>query len=352
MFRYTDNIYDIRSNSSNNEHIIYCLKNGSVFLDGKKIYENALEKVFGLILKNNFYTYGSAKDYSLANFASQIVRKNPKGAALNTISALGVVISKNAILDDISNTFKYDFYYLLFDSNEETILFKNKSGVFVLNCTDTKSVFQSFNKLSLYDLLTAKCYWELNLDGRKHINALKEEKDVTIIKVIGIEDNQLIVFMSNSELISIDIETGNILWETNDFIKNNLPYYSNYRMVSSIFYYGVLENGKFYQLQGNNYFSIDLQTQQVDILWEDKSETNYLTVQYTSYTEDYIYFTGSRNNRLSPYLLGAFNRKTLQVDWVHEPEGIVNPLTNAPQYVNGKLYILDSGGILHIYEKE
>lgn len=352
MFNYTNSIQDIRSNSSDNKHIIYCLKNGLIYLDEKKIYENASEKVFGLILKNSFYTFGSAKDYFLANFDNELIRENPKGAALNTISESGVVISKNAAFDNINNTFKYDFYYLVFDSNIEILLFKNKAGVFVLNHTNTRSVFQSGNTLSLNNLLTAECFWEIDLGGRKYINELAEEKDIVLVKLLGIEAGQLIVFMSNNELISVDIETGKILWETNDFVKSKLPQYSDYRMASSIFYYGILENGKFYQLQGNNYFSIDLHTQQVDILWEDKSETEYLTFQYTSYTEDYIYFTGSRNNRFSPYLIGAFNRKTLQIDWIDEPKGIVNPLTNAPHYVNGKLYILDSGGILHIYEKQ
>lgn len=181
---------------------------------------------------------------------------------------------------------------------------------------------------------------------------MKEERDVSIINIIGLEVGQLIVFMSNKELISIDIETGNIIWETTDFIKNSLPFYKDHRMTSSIFYYCVLENGKLYQLDGNVYYSLDLKTQEVKILWEDKSESDYLTCQYKTYTEDYVYFTGSRDNRFSPYLIGAFNRKTLQMDWVHEPEGLVNPLTNAPTYVDGKLYILDSGGILHLYERE
>lgn len=212
--------------------------------------------------------------------------------------------------------------------------------------------FYIFNQIIKQRSVLNSHDWEIDLSGRKYINDLREEKDVKIVKLLGVESGQLIVFMSSKELILIDVETGSILWETNDFIKNNLPEYKDHRMVSSIFHYCILENDKLYQLDGNIYYSLDLKTQEVEILWEDKSENEYITCKRKTYTEDYVYFTGSRGGRFSSYLLGAFNRKTLQMDWVHKPKGIVNPLTNAPQYVDGKLYILDSGGILHIYERE
>jgi len=350
MFHFNQAIINIYSFSADNNHIIYCLKSGSIYLDGIEIYKNGNGEVSGNILKNNYYIYGSPENSYLGNFRNGEIIISPKGVSPNTISDIGIVTKKNSSYYEKLNLFKNDFYYLKFESNEETVLFKEKSGAFSLNYTHLKSIFRSLNNLSLYNLQSGECYWEIDLSGRNYIVRDKDQ-EATIIKLIGIEAGMLIVFMSNKELISIDIETGKILWETKDFIKNNLPAYNDFRMARSIFYYGILENRKLFQLDGNIYYSLDLETQEVEILWEDKSETDYLTCQYASYTEDYVYFTGSRENRFSPYLLGAFNRKTLRLDWIHQPEGIVNPLTNVPHYVNGKLYILDSGGILHVYER-
>ncbi len=274
------------------------------------------------------------------------------------ISGLKLLLEGYSIYDE-----KYDdetifVFKKISPGNHIKYLYNFINEKFIRDISDVPIIITDFFEMSYLSTVIKKSSrlnntinWEIDLSGRKYI-VRDKEKNATIVKFIGIEDGMLIVFMSNKELISIDIETGKIIWETKDFIKKNLPTYNDYRMVRSIFYYGILENGKLYQLDGNIYYSIDLKTQEVEVLWEDKSEKEYLTCQYASYTEDYVYFTGSRDNRFSPYLLGAFNRKTLQLDWIHEPEGIVNPLTNVPHYVNGKLYILDSGRVLHIYDKE
>lgn len=344
MYRRIQLIPNVEYISSNVEHFIFCLKDGSEYLDNKFIYKGDQNYGYGLILKDGFYIYGKLQDIFLANFENNQIFHTVESFSPTTVSKKGIVI--------IKNTFerKSDFYYLNFETKKENLFLKNLYGGFQLLYTDVKAIFKKKSVLQLYDLQSGECYWEIDLSGRNYIVRDKDQ-EATIIKLIGIEAGMLIVFMSNKELISIDIETGKILWETKDFIKNNLPAYNDYRMARSIFYYGILENGKLYQLDGNIYYTLDLKTQEVEILWEDKSETDYLTCQYASYTEDYVYFTGSRENRFSPYLLGAFNRKTLRLDWIHQPEGIVNPLTNVPHYVNGKLYILDSGGILHVYER-
>jgi hypothetical protein len=58
-------------------------------------------------------------------------------------------------------------------------------------------------------------------------------------------------------------------------------------------------------------------------------------------------------------LLGVFNRQTRQIDWLHDMTlsidpnlGYVASLNQAPQISDDKLYVLDSGGTLHIFEKE
>ena len=214
----------------------------------------------------------------------------------------------------------------------------------------------SENKIQSQILQTGKIHWQTDLSGRKYLDIWHEEKEVKIQRIIGLYENQLLVAFSNEELISIDTQTGKILWETNDFIKTNLP---DSRNISQFrFVYWHIENGKMYQLDGNVYYSIDLNTQAVEILWIDNSNENYLTITHKTYTEDYIFFTGSYNQRLQPHLVGVFNRKTLSVDWIHDVDLTIDPkmgyppsLNQAPQVDGNKLYVLDTGSTLHIFEK-
>lgn len=208
-----------------------------------------------------------------------------------------------------------------------------------------------------FSLILSEINWETDLKGRTYLDVWQEEKEVTIQRIIGIYENQLLLTLNNDELISIDIETGKVLWETKDFIKNNLP---NSRNISQFrFVYWHIEGSKMYQLDGNIYYSIDLYSQEIEILWKDESLENFLTITHKTYTTDYIYFTGSYNNQLQPHLIGVFNRKLLKVDWVHDMDLSIDPkmgyspsLNQPPQVDENKLYVLDTGGTLHIFEKE
>ncbi|MDZ7900772.1 MAG: hypothetical protein U5N85_22430 [Arcicella sp.] len=210
--------------------------------------------------------------------------------------------------------------------------------------------------LSYYDLKKNGYLWQTDLSGRKYLDIWQEEKEVKIQRIIGIYENQLLVVFSNDELISLDTNTGEVLWETKDFIKINLP---DRRSISQFrFVYWHIENGKMYQLDGNVYYSIDLYSQKVEILWKDEKQENFITITHKTYTTEYIYFTGSYNQLLQPHLVGVFNRKLLKVEWVHDINLSIDPkmgyppsLNQPPQVSENKLYVLDTGGTLHIFEK-
>lgn len=343
MFKYLRFIENINRYDASDK-LIY-LTNGkkderTIFYNGESLLSNVVDFVRKLKGELVFYTW-DLKVYKKDNSELKILL-NEYGLYDEKYDDETIIVSKKESIDNYIKSL-YNFKTEKFIRDIKNI---PKIIKYSFEITTSGNIIRKFS------LLTNSNDWEIDLGGRKYLDVFGEEKDVKIVKLLGIESGQLIVFMNSNELISIDIDTGSIRWETKDFIKNNLPAYKDNRMTASIFYYCVLENGKLYQLDGNIYYSLDLKTQEVEILWEDKTENEYITCKRKTYTEDYVYFTGSRGGRFSSYLLGAFNRKTLQMDWVHQPEGIVNPLTNAPQYVDGKLYILDSGGILHIYERE
>lgn len=207
-------------------------------------------------------------------------------------------------------------------------------------------------------LLTGEYEWELDLSGRKNPPESREE-EAQIRQLVGIWQNQLIITMTNNELISIDTQTGKILWETKQLTAqiNQGP---SYKWRGHLSFNGChIESGKLYEIVGSVYYSIDLLTQAVEILWQDPRSEDYITVQHRTYTEDYIYFTGSVDGAFQAHIVGVFNRKTLSLEWIEDMSLPISPsmgypasLNQPPQVTDNKLYVLDSGGTLHIFEKE
>jgi len=216
----------------------------------------------------------------------------------------------------------------------------------------------NFNILKSLSLLTGEYEWELDLSGRKNPPESREE-EAQIRQLVGIWQNQLIITMTNNELIRIDTQTGKILWETKQLTAqiNQGP---SYKWRGHLSFNGChIESGKLYEIVGSVYYSIDLLTQAVEILWQDPRSEDYITVQHRTYTEDYIYFTGSVDGAFQPHIVGVFNRKTLSLEWIEDMSLPISPsmgypasLNQPPQVTDNKLYVLDSGGTLHIFEKE
>ncbi|HAO50764.1 MAG TPA: hypothetical protein DCR35_16555 [Runella sp.] len=212
--------------------------------------------------------------------------------------------------------------------------------------------------LKSLSLLTGKYEWELDLSSRKNPEGSRDV-EAQIGQLVGVWENQLILTMSNGELVSVDTQTGNILWETQQ-LETQINQGPPHKWRGHLSFNGChIENGKLYEIVGSVYYCIDLTNQAVEILWQDQRTEEYVTVQHRTYTEDYIYFTGSLNGAFQPHIIGVFNRKTLSLEWVEDMSLPVLPsmgyspsLNQAPQVDGNKLYVLDSGGTLHIFEKE
>ncbi len=207
--------------------------------------------------------------------------------------------------------------------------------------------------LKSLSLLTGEYEWEVDFSGRTYFDIHKEAQNVEISKIIGVWEQQLLITTNTYELISIDTASGKINWETNNLqskIIKQPPY-------NQLFSNPYLENGKIYELVGNVYYSIDLLTQAIEILWRDERKEGFLSVAHPTYTDDYIYFTGSYGNHLISNLVGVFNRSNYKLEWAEEleiedtPEGYAT-LNQAPQVSDNKLYVLDCMGLLRIFEKE
>jgi hypothetical protein len=167
---------------------------------------------------------------------------------------------------------------------------------------------------------------------------------------IGIWEEQLLVWMDGNKFLSLSVETGELLWEINrwEYVEGKGHGY--------YFGQGVHldeTQGKCYLFEGTCYMEIDLATQKATTLWQEDSITYGRLFGRPNFTPDYIYFLIGGVCSTS---VGIFDRKILQIVWQHDfvfdqsgAEYIM--LNQPPQVADNKLYVLDTGGTLHIFER-
>ena len=269
----------------------------------------------------------------------------------NRIEKLDFNIGVNGIISNVIIIFKDNILSCFSTIYQKIIVNFPKIDKINNYISNEENIFFQVDTITLksLSLLTGNYEWELDLGGYQYLRHGREEEG-KIDKIIGLWAHQLLVAMSDEELVSVDIHTGKVLWKTSNFNNTYLPDWRNRSMFRMA--YWLIETGKLYQLDGNVYYSVDLETQQFDLLWHNANDENELTIVHKTYTEDYIYFTGAYHYQLSPNLVGVFNRKTLIIDWIHEVENLTGSLNQPPQVADDKLYVLDTGGTLHIFERE
>ena len=174
-----------------------------------------------------------------------------------------------------------------------------------------------------------------------------------IRKVLGVYQDVLWVWIDNSRLVSLNIQTGTVL--SSHRIPDLDPVLSNRNF---LFPYFDEKKGVIAFLEHHYYVEFDLLTQQVLLLksFVTSNPDADWNFSINTFTDDYVYFTARRGpDRSSPSHLGVFNRKRLQVEWSQDLElWKTDPycfLNQPPQFAANKLYALDSKGTLHIFEK-
>ena len=353
MIRKTGIIEKVKGFYATSSNLFICDNNGMLYINTKNIQSNVdgttllviKKRLFFLSsIENKLYIYSNASLVAIpyACWPTTVINDDILASEYDFIDRRYKVFlfnfKKNQIINEIKKSL--DIWGLL--RNQDVIYFYGKSK----------------NSLNNISLLTGEYEWELDLSGRKNPPESREE-EAQIRQLVGIWQNQLIITMTNNELISIDTQTGKILWETKQLTAqvNQGP---SYKWRGHLSFNGChIESGKLYEIVGSVYYSIDLLTQAVEILWQDPRSEDYITVQHRTYTEDYIYFTGSVDGAFQAHIVGVFNRKTLSLEWIEDMSLPISPsmgypasLNQPPQVTDNKLYVLDSGGTLHIFEKE
>jgi hypothetical protein len=347
MYKFRKNISNIDSYSVCDYNLVTYSKKGSVFLNEKVFFiEN--EIILGAYLDKECLLNVVTNDevYWYYKFHLFLITKHLSGF-------LDLKTEKNLRLFRNENQ-NYCYYDL--EKKEVVQTYKAKfSGLYPSAYSNECLFIHKFPNpiISSLSLLTGEYDWEVDLGGRKCVSASKEPpEDASIQQIIGIWEHQLLVFLDNNQILSLDINKGKILWELPDF---DVHFPTGPSVAKAMYFHWHLENGKLYILKHHQYFSVDLNTQEVALLWQNEDKT--YTISHCTYTENYIYFT-AYGKEIEISILGVFNRKILQIDWL---EKMIMPrmdsyayvsFNQAPQVSENKLYVLDSGGTLHIFERE
>lgn len=238
----------------------------------------------------------------------------------------------------------------LYDIKTNSIKWFDNILPFGLNIRNFDSLYYrlSKTKLSSLSLLTGLYLWELDL-GFSYPTA-------QIHQIIGVYKNVLLVSLNEGTLLGLDTEKGVILWE--------MPYQAALKVRFNRGIHLDTEKGLLYCLSGNGFAVIALVNQQVIRSKNDYYVyTEEITEPYqygysdagsafglSCWQGDYLYFTASKGTAFDCWL-GVFHIPTMEVVWEYQIQN-GETFNSPPQVAENKLYALDSGGTLHIFEKE
>jgi hypothetical protein len=181
-------------------------------------------------------------------------------------------------------------------------------------------------------------------------------------KFLGVWQNELLVACSNGLLLSLDVESGKLLheWHSLPGYMQEIHYFANLMPDGQNL---VLDEarGMLIGIHVYTYFEIDLKTREVhqyDLREEMPAFgiTEFKPCRSNPFTDTHIFVTAfmkkqEDNPNWSYDCLVALNRSSHKIDWQYKFEG-ESLGTNIPQLGGNRLYQLDNGKTLHVFEKE
>lgn len=269
-----------------------------------------------------------------------------KSYEFNTMKDDTIKVLDRGILNKTFNDNFTKEYLGLFDYFGENYIWRTEHYFNLLNCVGHRVFTATDVFLNCIDQNYGSTIWQTDLSAYKW-SQFDGERPAEIRQIIASFNNQLLIWMAGNQLISIDIATGQILWHLTDFLQN-FPNEWN-----SDWWYWHIEEGKLFLLKHQQYFSIDLGTKHIQLLWHNSDKS--LSITHCTYTPDAVYFTACFDTQIQPSVLGIFNRRTLTVDWLEQTDILqrhpYHSFNQPPQVDKNRVYFLDSAGTLHIFKR-
>jgi outer membrane protein assembly factor BamB len=330
-----------------NGNLLCIEKDGAISLNG----DNLLEPIFfsvAFFRNSKTIVYGNPNTLIESNLDTNTIKKlNPKWSYYwPTYKDDEIMVSMNYRKTD--NGYRVaDYHRYNFSTGKLLDLKLTEIPTCIIHENNGYFLYKNL-LLRKRNLSTGEQLWENQLDIATR-NFTSNERN-PIMQIIGIHQNQFLLSFASDDLLSINTETGEVLWHNNGFVDKSVLNMRPSPML--LFSDWHLQDGKLYQFDGDTYFSFDIDTGETQFLWQDEREKNYITVKRKIFSDNYIYFTASLNQELFSSVIGIFDRTNLSITWVHEVEQVSRALNAAPQVDGDKLYVLDGGGSLHIFEAE
>jgi hypothetical protein len=343
MYKFVREIVNINTFSVNNNLVATYSKEGRFLVNNKEFYiEN--EKILG----------GHISSFDILNIVTEnkVFWYHKLQLFLITKHLSGFMSTK--IIDNVFLFRDENLNYCAYDLIQKNIVNKYAAkfdGKYPSCYYNECLLIHKFPEpiIQSLSLLTGEYEWETDLSHYSYkMSGWKYE--ARIQQVIGVWEGQLLVWMEGNKFLSLSVATGELLWEIRQWE------YSQGKGHGYQFGQGVHldeAKGKCYLFEGTCYMEIDLATQKATILWQEDLITHQMRFARPNFTEEYIYFlTGG----VASSGVGVFNRKTLQIEWLYQFEfdesaDEILQLNQTPQVADNKLYVLDTGGTLHIFER-
>jgi|GEM_PF-1653790 hypothetical protein len=197
------------------------------------------------------------------------------------------------------------------------------------------------------------------------------ERPGEVRKFIGVWQDELLVALTNHTIIALDIHTGELKRKWRDVPEEKCQNiaFKGYRAAAIPYPEGAVldsEGGKLVGASGIFYWEIDLHTGA--LLFEefsaefgtplDKVRYSFASGRIPVLSGDYLFLIGERyhsSKNANDSEVIAFNRKTQTIDWRYTfplEEGVRFGLhLQSPVLEGSRLYVLDTSGTLHIFER-
>lgn len=332
---------------------IKCIDNNSFFTQKNKLIrnnENIIEDVEGSSfwpLDNGIYFHNNRGDEFLKKENKDYKADFPLFVKSNFDCKVFCAINHRR------ENGKWQWGLGIFDLNSLSLvkefLFENYTVEFVV--ANAAIGYFAKDKLSSFNIDNGKVNWELDLG---------QISSSQFIRFIAVYQNQLLIACSNHLLLSVNVNTGEILhqwqelvgFEVGSLYKDVLPDPTNFVLDE--------QSSKLIGVFDTYYFEIDLNSKEISYyqLKEELSKygiSDFRPFNDNPFTSEHLFLTAHTyldefaNIDLSSILV--LNRKTKKVDWLYVIKG-TGVGTNIPQITKTHLYQLDTDGTLYIFEKE
>lgn len=289
--------------------------------------------------RTNYFTYNNIIVYSTGGSTYLGDRKIGKTILVSSLNKDVALFSSNLNLDDLT------LQYELINLKDLSLVYDfGRLPVIKTVLSESHQIYLHLEeKLICVNLSNYNIHWELKK---------------TVSAILGVYQNQLLVGCSDHLMLSIDVNTGEILHKWQELPGFEAGQYKGVLPEPADFVLDK-EAGKLIGVFSKYYFEIDIES--CVIIYEDvRQELNAYSINSfrrmgnNPFTKDHLFVTAHAELDERPNVdldcMLALNRHTKQVDWVHifKDSGIG---TNVPQITGTHLYQLDTENNLYVFER-